>query len=144
MYIIACRAHFCHLLGLGQVGHSPRETSGSDGTLNRVPCLALVRQVTPQGEPVGLLGPWTGAQCGWAPSSPATPNAPLTCLHPLMAPTAPTPPMPLYPLGAPDAPIPLLAPEDLHFLLAPNAPLTPYTPDGLHTPLYSPPPPDAP
>ena len=27
----------------------------------------------PQGEPVGVLGPWTGAQCGWAPSS-TTPN----------------------------------------------------------------------
>ena len=78
MYIIACRAHFCHLLGLGQVGHSPRKTSGNDGTLNRGPCLALVRKVTPQGEPVGLLGPWTGAQCGQAPSPLVTPNAPLT------------------------------------------------------------------
>ena len=26
----------------------------------------------PQGEPVGVLGPWTWAQCGWVPSSPAT------------------------------------------------------------------------
>ena len=78
MYIIACRAHFCHLLGLGQVGHSPRETSGSDGTLNRGPCLALVRYVTPQGEPVGVLGPWTGAQCGQAPSPLATPIHPYT------------------------------------------------------------------
>ena len=34
MYIIACRAHVCHLLGLGQAGHSPRETSGSAGTLD--------------------------------------------------------------------------------------------------------------
>ena len=42
MYIIACRAHFCHLLGLGQVGHS-------------------------QGEPVGVLGLWTGAQFGQTP-----------------------------------------------------------------------------
>ena len=24
----------------------------------------------PQGEPVGVLGPWTGVQCGQAPSSP--------------------------------------------------------------------------
>ena len=76
MYIKACRAHFCHLHGLGQVGHSPRETSGSDGTLERGPCLALVRKVTPKGEPVGVLGPWTGAKCGWAPSPLATPNAP--------------------------------------------------------------------
>ena len=27
MYIMACRAHFCHLLGLGQVGHCPRGMS---------------------------------------------------------------------------------------------------------------------
>ena len=53
MYIIACRANFCHLLGLGQVGHSPRGTSGSAGT-------------------------WTGAQCGWAPSQLATPYTPDT------------------------------------------------------------------
>ena len=78
MYIITCRPHFCHLLGLGQVGHSPRETSGSDGTLNRGPCLALVRKVTPLGEPVGVLGPWTEAQCGQAPSPFATSNAPPT------------------------------------------------------------------
>ena len=26
----------------------------------------------PQGEPMRVLGPWTGDQCGWAPSSPAT------------------------------------------------------------------------
>ena len=76
MYIIACRAHFCHLLGLGQVGHSARETSGSDGTLDRGPCLALVRLVTPQGEPVQVLVPWTGAQCGQAPSPPAIPMHP--------------------------------------------------------------------
>ena len=25
-----------------------------------------------QGEPVGVLGPWTGVQCDWAPSSPPT------------------------------------------------------------------------
>ena len=80
MYIIACRAHFCHLLGLGQVGHPP-------------------------GEPVGVLGPWTGAQCGWAPS-------------PLATQYTPTPPIPIkwppdIPLGAPNAPTPLLAPEYL-------------------------------
>ena len=28
MYITGCRAHLCHLPGLGQVGHSPRGTSG--------------------------------------------------------------------------------------------------------------------
>ena len=43
MYITGCRAHLCHLPGPGQVGHSPRGTSGSAGT-----------------------------QCGWAFSPPAT------------------------------------------------------------------------
>ena len=44
-YIKGCRDHLCHLPGLGQVGHSP------------------------QGEPLGVLGPWTWAQWGWSPSS---------------------------------------------------------------------------
>ena len=47
MFIKSCIAHLCHLPGLNQVGHSPRE-------------------------PVGVLAPWTGAQCGWVPSSPFT------------------------------------------------------------------------
>ena len=29
-------------------------------------------RLLPQGESVGVLGSWTGAQCGWAPSSPTT------------------------------------------------------------------------
>ena len=42
---MGCRAHLCQLPGLGQLGHSPRGTSGIAGTLD-----------------------W--AQCGQAPSSP--------------------------------------------------------------------------
>ena len=34
--------------------------------------------VTSPGEPVGVLGPWTGAQCGQAPSPLATTNTPPT------------------------------------------------------------------
>ena len=30
----------------------------------------------PQEEPVGVLGPWTGAQCGQAPSHPTTNDQP--------------------------------------------------------------------
>ena len=71
MYIIAHRAYFCHLLGLGQVRDSPRGSSGSAGT-------------------------WTGAQCGQAPSPLATPihpqNGPST---PLGAPNTPNAPIPL-------------------------------------------------
>ena len=126
MYIIACRAHFCHLLGLGQVGHSPRETSQSDGTLNRGPCLALVRQVTLQGEPVGVLGPWTGAQCDWAPSPLATPNASLTPLHPWL------PLIPQHPMSPPMLPFATYTPSGPWVMYTPasppNTPLTPPTP----------------
>ena len=66
------------------------------------------------------LGPmWSGSQ------STCHCNAPLTPVH--------TPNSPLTPLGAPMPlmpPIPLLAPEYLHFLPAPQ-----YTPDNSHNPL---------
>ena len=51
---MGCRAHLYHLLGFGQVGHPPRK-------------------------PVGVLGPWTGAQYGWAPCPPASLWLRLTC-----------------------------------------------------------------
>ena len=139
MYIIACRAHFCHLLGLGQVGHSPRETSGSAWTLERGPCLDFVRKVTPQGEPVGVLGPWTWAQYGWLPvhlppqCTPDTPtpledsNAPLCYLYPfwLLSTYTPCQP-PIHPWHV------------LHPLMPPNSPNTPYTPKS-HQCLLMPP-----
>ena len=133
MYIIACRAHFCHLLGLGQVGHSPRETSGSDRTLNRVPAWPWWGRSLPKGNqwecwdpglgpnvvglPVHLPAqyttntpykpPYPRWQVGWAPNLPATPNAPLT---------------------PPTNPIPLLAHMHLHSLPPPQCtPDTPYT-----------------
>ena len=108
MYIIACRAHFCHLLGLGT-------PTGSPGGV-------------PPGEPVGVLGPWTGAQCGWAPSPCAMPIHPWHPYHPKMA--------PWHPLGFPNAPTPLVAPEYLESLPAPNTPLTP--PDAPDTPKWPP------
>ena len=37
MYITGCRAHLCHLPGLGQEGHSIRGTSGSAGVLDCSP-----------------------------------------------------------------------------------------------------------
>ena len=55
-----------------------------------ITCLALARYVTPPGEPVGVLGTWTGAQCGWAPSPlattihPDTPYTPRSPQYPLM------------------------------------------------------------
>ena len=111
MYIISCRAHFCHLLGLGQVGHSPRETSGSDGTLDWGPM-------------------WSGSQS-------TCPNTPL---HPLTAPYTPRrPPMPSYVtyiLLAPEYLHSLPAP--IHHLMPPNGPNTPYTPEEPQCPLMPP------
>ena len=45
---------------------------------------------------VELLGPWTGAQCGWAHSPPATPQCPL---YPLLLPYSPY--IPCWPLALP-------------------------------------------
>ena len=74
-----------------------------------------------------MLGPWTGAQCGQAPSPLATPNASLTPLHPLTCPNSPP-----TPIGDPQCPImlpiTLLAPEYLHSLTALQ-----YTPDIPYT-----------
>ena len=112
MYIIACRAHFCHLLGLDQVGHSPRGTNGSTGTLDWGPM-------------------WSDSH------STCYPNTSLTPLHPLMPPNGPqhhTPRSPqcsLMPLRL------LLAPEYLQSLSAPNTLQTPYTPDTPDAPKQS-------
>ena len=96
MYIIACRAHCYHLLGLGRVGHPP-------------------------GEPVGVLGPWTGAQCGQTPSPLANPIHSWHPLNPLMPLTPKQPSTPLGALQCPlMPPIPLLAPEYLESLPAPQ------------------------
>ena len=96
MYIIACRAHFCHLLG------------------------PLARWVTPQGEPVGVLGPWTGAQCGQTPSPPAIPPMPP---KPPTGPNAPLRPYtPCHPPDIPNAPTPSTS--------SPIPPNTPYTSAG--------------
>ena len=109
MYIIACRAHFCHLLGLGQVGHSPRGTSGSAGTLDwgpmwlgsqsschpNAPLHLLAAPYTPRRPPMFPHATLTPSGL-WVPTLPASPNTPLTSLHPLMA------PMPLNPPGDPN------------------------------------------
>ena len=82
MYIIACRAHFCHLLGLGPVDHSPRRTSGSAGTLDWDPM-------------------WLGSQSTCHPSTPLTPpDAPQWPQHP----TPKEPPMPPYASNTPTSP----------------------------------------
>ena len=116
MYIIACRAHFYHLLGLGQVVHSPRGMSGSAGTLH-----------------------W--GQYGWAPSLLATPNTPQAHLHPLgvhntpSCPYIPSDPWELKSLLAPIHPwhpqCPQTAPTPPRRSSAPDAP---YTPSGSWVP----------
>ena len=104
MYIIACRTHFCHLLGIGQVGHSPRETSGSAGTLDWGPM-------------------WLGSQFTCHPNTFLTPPTPLTpCWCPLMAPDTPC-----TPWETPNALISYLYP---FWLLSTYTPCQPqYTPD---------------
>ena len=129
MYIIACRAHFCHLLGLGQVGHSLRETSGSDRTLNRGPCCLGEVGHSPRG---------TSGSAGtldWGPMwSDSQSTCHLQCTPtPLMSPTPQCPYTPEAP-NAPDAALTLLAPEYLHSLPAPNAPLTAQCPPTPYTP----------
>ena len=248
MYIRAYRAHFCHLLGLGQVGHSLRETSGSAGSLDwgpmwlgsqstchplmpllppdtpytpdspnipytptsgstgtldwgpmwsgfqsicHLPILATPPDTptppdspnashgpniplhpchwecwdpglgpmwsdsqstchpnasytlltplhplmapwhpnTPIPLPVGVLGPWTGAQCGQAPSQPAT------SMHPWH---------PLYPLPAPDTPWCSYTPASPYTLLipytsaGPSAPTIPPRPNAPVRPPFTP------
>ena len=109
MYIIACRAHFCHLLGLGQVGHSPRETSGSAWTLDWGPM-------------------WLGSQSTChsqyipthpnSPQNPRRPQCPLMLPIPLLAleylhslPACNTPPIsPDTPQCTPTPPTPLKSP----------------------------------
>ena len=118
MYIIACRAHFWHLPGLGQVGHSPRGTSGSPGTLDW-----------------GLM--WSGFQSTCYPPMPSdtpyTPYWPLTPLHTCH------PQCPLTTLQFPKIFIPKL--QLLHntertrkwsgfSYVTPNAPWHSYTPVG--------------
>ena len=81
MYIIGCRAHFCHLLGLGQVGHSPRGTSGSAGTLDWDP-MWLGSQSTchPKYTPDTPMPP--DAPNGPNTPTPRSPQCPLMCLYP--------------------------------------------------------------
>ena len=114
MYTIACRAHSCHLLGLSQVGHSPREINGSDGTLKRGPLPGLGEiGHSPRGTSgsAGTLdwGPmWSDSQSTCHPQFPLTPPrshmpAPI---HPFTPQTPYHPLMPLDPLGAPNTHMP--------------------------------------
>ena len=131
MYIIACRAHFCHLPGLGQVGHSPRGTSGSTGTLDWGPMWSGSQFTCHPNAPTSLLAP----NDPWWPSEPLHPYQPLTpptshaspwhwpqAPYTTATPMPPNPYTPWYPcalytpcklltsptpLPSPDAPIPL-------------------------------------
>ena len=106
MYIIGCRAHFCHLPGLDLVGHSPEGTSGSAGTLDWDPM-------------------WSGSQSTchpYAPCHPCHPPMPLMPYTP-SGPKCPWHPNPCWPW----APTPLPAPMPLTPLPASQFPLTPPT-----------------
>ena len=152
MYIIVCRAHFCHLLGLGQVCHSPRGTSGSAGTLDWGP-MWLGSQSTchPQCIPHTLhpltpIHPWLPWCPPNGPNTPMSPQCPFCHLYPFWPLSTYTPCQPQYTpdtpwcsLMAPTSPkspqmppIPLLAPKYLHSLKAPIHPWHP--PKGPNTP----------
>ena len=151
MYTTGCRAHFCHLPGLGQVGHSPRGTSGSAGTLHwnpiwldsipaatpnpPTPLTVPNAPMMPQTLPVGVLGSNVVG---------LSVHLPLQCsLHLLL--TLNTPYTPCQPPDAPYSPAgtqcpltppnPLLAPESLHSLPVPQCtPDYPYTPADPYAP----------
>ena len=143
MYIIACRAHFCHLLGLSQVGHSPRETSGSDGTLEQGPLPGLGEVGhSPRGTSGSAGDPGLGPNVVRLPVHLPSPMHPYTpyvsipqltpeCLHSLPALNAPlislnNPPIPwcsLTPLGAPDA---------MYTPASPWVPTLPASPPPMH------------
>ena len=133
MYIIDCRAHFCHLLGLGQVGHSPRETSGTAGSFDWCP-MWMGSQSTchPNAPLIPLQAPYTPVG-PWSLHSLPDSNAPATLPTLPDGPNAPTP----TPLGAPnatDVPYSPTVPWAPTLPANPNAPWHPYTPDGPNTP----------
>ena len=98
MYIIACRAHFCYLPGLGQVGHSPRGTSGSAGTLDWSPMWSGSQFTCHPQCPDTLYTP-AGPNDPLNPYTPYQPPADLQHPTPLAGPSAPThPASPLTPL----------------------------------------------
>ena len=130
MYITGCRAHFCHLAGLGQVSHSPRRTSGGAGSLDWGPV-------------------WLGSQSTchlWCPRASYSPLMPTTSLLAPMPPDATLHPLlsPMHP-NVPYTPCwPQMPPEPLHPLPPPDAPQCPYTPCQPAIPLHPCQPPDAP
>ena len=94
MYIIACRAHFCHLLGQGKpVGVLVLWTGAQCGQAPNPPAMSNA-PLHPQWLPMPLtsLHPYAPLDVTYTPASPSTytpcqlPNAPLTPLHPLGAP----------------------------------------------------------
>ena len=146
MHIIACRAHFCHLLGLGQVGHSAGTLdwgpmwSGSQSTCHIQYTPDTPTLLMPLTPPNGLLHP-LGASMPlmplypfwpWIPRVPtSTPIHPWHPLHPDAPDTLKLPPIPT-PTGNPPMPlmhhIPILAPEYLESLPAPIHPWYPLDP----------------
>ena len=143
------RAHFCHLLGLGQVGHSPRETSGSAETLDYGPMWSDSQSTYHPNAPLTL--PSHPKQSPDIPYMPRNPQCPLChlytfwplstytpwqapihpwhSLHPLEAPRLPDTP---YTPMNPQCPLCHLYPSDPWVLTLPDRPQ--YTPDTSYTP----------
>ena len=120
MYIITCRAHFCHLRGLDQVGHSQRGTSGSARTLDWDPMWSGSQSTCPPQCTPDI--PYT-PDTPWHPYTPYRPPIPLLALDhlhslPALQCTSDTPYIPESPLMPPDTPYQL------------PCPWCPYTPAG--------------
>ena len=136
------------LPGLGEVGHSPRGTSGSAGTLDWGPMWLgsqstchLQCTPTPQCPLTPLFSPdATYTPLAWVPTLPANPQCTPDTPYTPDVPQSPNGPMPLqhpYTLRSPLMPhIPLLAwvPK----LQSSNAPWHPYTPWWPQSPLMAP------
>ena len=107
MYIIGCRAHFCHLPGLDLVGHSPEGTQWECWDPGLGPNVVRLPVHLP---PLCPLPPLSSTNAPWCPT-------------PLLALNAPDTPNPCWPW----APTPLPAPMPLTPLPASQFPLTPPT-----------------
>ena len=122
------------LPGLGEVGHSPRGTSGSAGTLYWGPMWLGSQStchcqctLTPPTPPTAPLSP----QCPWnplgAPSVPYTSYTPCGSLVPTFPASLNTP---WHPIPSDGPLIPPMPPDTLHPLEAPMSPYATYTPSG--------------
>ena len=133
------------LPGLGEVGHSPRGTSGSAGTLNWGPMWSGSQSTCCPNASLTLLHPLTpdypmlpnGPQHPWVPQFPLLPPIPLLALS-TNTPSQPCihPWQPLHPLTPLIGPTLTRNPNAPLCHLDPSGPWVPTLPASPHTPLH--------